>query len=227
MRLARIAAAMRTRCGNAASLQKPASSSLAAVGTARGDNNSVIIRVRNFRCIRLEPIRGACASAMGVAFRYQEKTMMRSMLVVFATISILSPAPAFAAEPALVVKESKLGVKETIDALAAALEAKGVKVAARIDHAAGAKMAGMELRPAEVIIFGNPKLGTPLMQADQRAGLDLPMKVLAWQDAGGKVFVTYTDPAALKTRYGLEGKDDVLKAMAQALDAFSNAATGK
>jgi len=119
------------------------------------------------------------------------------------------------------------GVKETADALAAALEAKGVKVFARIDHAAGAKAAGMELRPTEVIIFGNPKLGTPLMQADQRAGIDLPMKALVWQDADGKVFIGYTDPAALKDRYRIEGKDDVLKAMAQGLDAFSASAAGK
>ena len=62
------------------------------------------------------------------------------------------------------------------------------------------------------------------MQADQRAGLDLPLKVLAWQDADGKVFVTYADPAALAARYRLDGKDDLLKAMAQALDAFSTAA---
>ena len=152
---------------------------------------------------------------------------MRSLLYAFTAICIISLPPAFAAEPALVVKESKLGVKETIDALATALEAKGFKVVARVDHAGGAKAAGMELRPTEVIIFGNPKLGTPLMQGDQRTGLDLPLKVLAWQDAGGKVFVTYADPASLKARYQLDGRDDVLKAMTQALDAFSSAATGK
>lgn len=152
---------------------------------------------------------------------------MRSVLYAFATVCILSSAPALAAEPALIVKESKLGVKETIDALATALEAKGVKVVARVDHAAGAKSAGMELRPTEVVIFGNPKLGTPLMQTDQRAGLDLPLKVLAWQDASGKVFVTYADPASLKSRYQLDGKDDVLQAMTKALDTFTAAATGR
>lgn len=149
---------------------------------------------------------------------------MRPTLNVLAAVGFLGAAQAFAAEPALVVKQSKLSVKETIDSLATALETKGVKVVARVDHAAGAKTAGMELRPTEVIIFGNPKLGTPLMQADQRAGLDLPLKVLAWQDADGKVFVTYTDPATLAARYRLDGKDDVLNAMAQALDAFSTAA---
>jgi uncharacterized protein (DUF302 family) len=149
---------------------------------------------------------------------------MRFALLVLALAFAM---PAQAAEPALIVKESRLGVKETLDALAATLEAKGIKVAARIDHAAGAKASGMELRPTEVIVFGNPKLGTPLMQADQRAGLDLPMKVLAWQDAGGKVFIGYADPAALKARYQLDGQDTVLAAMTQALDGLTTAAAGK
>ncbi len=152
---------------------------------------------------------------------------MRAAFHILATILIATSAPAIAAEPPLIVKESKLGVKETIDALAAALKAKGVKVMARIDHASGAKAAGMELRPTEVIIFGNPKLGTPLMQADQRAGLDLPMKVLAWQDADGKVFITYADPASLKSRYKLDGKDGVLKIMTKALAAFTTAARSR
>jgi uncharacterized protein (DUF302 family) len=147
------------------------------------------------------------------------------MIVCFAPVSAVGSASA--AGSALIVKESRLGVKETADALAAALEAKGVKVVARIDHAAGAKAVGMELRPTEVIIFGNPKLGAPLMQADQRAGLDLPMKALVWQDADGKVFIGYADPATLKDRYRIEGRDDVLKAMARALDAFSASAAGK
>jgi uncharacterized protein (DUF302 family) len=85
----------------------------------------------------------------------------------------------------------------------------------------------MVLRPTEVIIFGNPKLGTPLMQSDQRAGLDLPMKVLAWQDASGKVFIGYAGPAALKARYQLDGQDTVLAAMTQALDGLTTAAAGK
>jgi uncharacterized protein (DUF302 family) len=152
---------------------------------------------------------------------------MRFLLSVIATILILSYAPAMAAEPPLVVKASKLGVRESIDSLAAALKAGGVEVTARVDHAAAAKAAGMELRPTEVIIFGNPKLGTPLMQADQRAGLDLPMKAVAWQDSDGKVFIAYTDPAALAARYRWDGTDQVLKAMAQALETFTAIAAGQ
>lgn len=146
--------------------------------------------------------------------------MLRPALV---ALALLAAVPAEAGE-ALVVKESTLSVKDTIDALAKALEAKGIKVVARVDHAAGAKAAGMEMAPAEVIMFGNPKLGTPLMQANPEIGVDLPMKVLAWQDASGKVRVGYTAPDALKARYGIAGKDEVLATMAKALDGLTNEA---
>lgn len=142
-----------------------------------------------------------------------------------AALAIAAAMPAAAGE-ALVVKESTRSVKDTIDALAKALEEKGIKVVARVDHAAGAKAAGLEMAPAEVIMFGNPKLGTPLMQANPEIGVDLPMKVLAWQDAGGKVRVGYTAPDALKARYAIAGKDEVIAAMAKALDGLTSAATG-
>lgn len=148
--------------------------------------------------------------------------MLRSALVAFA---IAAAMPAAAGE-ALVVKESALSVKDTLDALAKAIEAKGLKVFARVDHAAGAKAAGLDMAPAEVLMFGNPKLGTPLMQAKPEIGLDLPLKVLAWQDASGKVRIGYTAPDALKARYGIAGKDEVFATMAKALDGLTAAATG-
>jgi uncharacterized protein (DUF302 family) len=144
--------------------------------------------------------------------------------VVFA---VLATAPVSAQVADLVVAESKLSVKDSLDAMAKAVESKGAKVVARVDHAAGAKAVGMDLKPSEVIIFGNPKLGTPLMQSKPEIGLDLPLKALAWQDASGKVFVAYTNPDALKARYGIKDKDEVFKAMAGALAGFSAAATGK
>jgi uncharacterized protein (DUF302 family) len=97
-------------------------------------------------------------------------------------------------------------VKQTLDRLEASLKAKAITVVARIDHAAGAKSVGMDLRPTELLIFGNPKAGTPLMQADQTIGLDLPLKVLVWQDAAGKVWLTYTDISWLARRYHLGGE---------------------
>ena len=107
------------------------------------------------------------------------------------------------ADDGLITIASRHSVKDTIDRLEASLKAKGITVFARIDHAAGAKSVDMPLRPTEVLIFGNPKAGTPLMQASQTIGLDLPLKALAWQDAAGKVWLTTTDMAWLGRRHRL------------------------
>jgi uncharacterized protein (DUF302 family) len=92
--------------------------------------------------------------------------------------------------------------KSTIDRLEAEIKAKGMTVFARIDHAAGAKEAGMALRPTDLLIFGNARGGTPLMQAAQTTGIDLPLKALAWEDAAGKVWVSYNEPAWIAGRHG-------------------------
>jgi uncharacterized protein (DUF302 family) len=129
------------------------------------------------------------------------------------------------AEP-LVALESKFAVKETIDRLAATLERRGISVIARVDHAAGAKAAGMNLPPTEVLIFGNPKLGTPLMQSNPLIGIDLPMKILSWQDKTGKVWIGYVAPATLKSRYGIGDRDEVFQSMTKALEGLTKAARG-
>jgi uncharacterized protein (DUF302 family) len=98
------------------------------------------------------------------------------------------------------------------------LRDKGITLFARIDHAAGAASVDMPLRPTELIIFGNPKAGTPLMQARQSIGIDLPLKMLGWQDAAGKVWLAYNDPAWLARRHGLEGEAEAAVAgLAKAL----------
>jgi uncharacterized protein (DUF302 family) len=94
-------------------------------------------------------------------------------------------------------------VKDTIDRLESDVKSKGMTVFARVDHAAGAKAVDMALRPTELLIFGNAKGGTPLMQASQTIGIDLPLKALAWEDADGKVWLSYNEPAWLATRHGL------------------------
>jgi uncharacterized protein (DUF302 family) len=103
----------------------------------------------------------------------------------------------------LVTVESASSVSETIDRLAAAAEAAGMRVFARVDHAAGAAEVGMTLRPTELLLVGNPRGGTPLMQDSQTAGLDLPLRALAWEDADGRVWVTTNDAAWLAARHGL------------------------
>jgi uncharacterized protein (DUF302 family) len=126
----------------------------------------------------------------------------------------------------LITVPSPHGVKETIDLIEADVKAKGMTVFARVDHAAGAKEVGLMLAPTLLIIFGNAKGGTPLMQADQTAGIDLPLKALAWQDASGKTWLTYNDPAWLAKRHGLgHDVDQTVKALTAALAAVAKNAT--
>ena len=98
------------------------------------------------------------------------------------SVLMLSISAAPALSETLAMRESKFTVKETLDRLAAELDKRGMKVAARIDHAAGAKTVGMEMPPTEVLMFGNPKLGTPLMLSAPSIAIDLPMRMVAWQD---------------------------------------------
>ncbi len=122
----------------------------------------------------------------------------------------------------LVVKTSSHSVSVTLDKIAAALEKNGITIFARVDHAAGAKKAGMTLAPTELLIFGNPKLGTPLMQSNRTIGIDLPVKVLAWQEDDGTVKVAYTAPAALAKRHHIESQEKVIALMTKALDALTD-----
>jgi uncharacterized protein (DUF302 family) len=128
------------------------------------------------------------------------------------------------ADNGLVAVKSAHGVKDTIDRLASDVTAKGLTVFARIDHAQGAHEAGLALRPTELLIFGNAKGGTPLMQSRQTIGIDLPLKALAFEDADGTVWLCYNDPAWLAARHGVGG-GEVTKAMAAGLAAATNHAT--
>lgn len=109
---------------------------------------------------------------------------------------------AAAAADGLISVKSPHAVAETANRLEAALQARGLKLFARIDHAAGATSIGQSLRPTQVLIFGNPQGGTPLMSCQQTAGIDLPLKALVWQDAAGQVWLGYNDPAWLAARHG-------------------------
>jgi uncharacterized protein (DUF302 family) len=126
----------------------------------------------------------------------------------------------------LTTLRSSFGPKDTMDKLEAAVKAKGMTVFARIDHAAGAAEVGLPLRPTEVLIFGNARGGTPLMQAAQATGIDLPLKALVWQDASGATWLSYNDPAWLAQRHGLGHEvEAAVNAMAAALAAVAKAAT--
>ncbi len=147
---------------------------------------------------------------------------MRSILLAMAALLLAVPAQA---EDFRTLK-SKYSVQETLDRLSATLTEKGIKVMARVDHAAGAKAAGLKLKPTQLLIFGNPKLGTPLMQSKRMIGLDLPMKVLAWEDDKGEVHVAYTLPTTLASRHGVTDKGEVIGKMTQALAGLTAAAAG-
>jgi uncharacterized protein (DUF302 family) len=128
----------------------------------------------------------------------------------------------------LITVPSAHGVKDTIDRFELEVKSKGMTVFARIDHAAGAREAGMVLRPTELLIFGNAKAGTPLMQSNQTIGIDLPLKVLAWEDAAGKVWLSYNEPAWLTARHGDPRQlGEVTKQMAAALAGAVKKAAAK
>jgi len=123
----------------------------------------------------------------------------------------------------LVKKPSKQGVKETMDKLETIVQGKGLTVFLRIDHQANAAKADLSMPAAEVLIFGNPKMGTGMMKSDIRAGLDLPLRVLVYEDADGKTWISYHNPQELKETYQLEGSPAVAKAE-QALDKMTSGA---
>jgi uncharacterized protein (DUF302 family) len=133
---------------------------------------------------------------------------------------------AMAAPDGLTTIRSSYGPEDTMNRLEAAVKAKGMTVFARIDHAAGATAVGLSLRPTEVLIFGNAKAGTPLMQSVQTIGIDLPLKALVWQDTPGNTWLSYSDPAWLAKRHGLDGTTvGTVSAMAAALDTLARTAT--
>jgi uncharacterized protein (DUF302 family) len=127
----------------------------------------------------------------------------------------------------LITIASNNSVVNTIDRLEADVKAKGMKVFALIDHAAGAKEADLALRPTQLLIFGNAKAGTPLMQASQTTGIDLPLKALAWEDANGKVWLSYNEPTWIASRHGIAAEgNEPIKTMTAVLAAVTKSAAG-
>jgi uncharacterized protein (DUF302 family) len=128
----------------------------------------------------------------------------------------------------LTTLSSVFGPQDTADRLESEIKARGMTVFARIDHAAGAAAAGMTLRPTEVLIFGNARGGTPLMQSQQAIGIDLPLKALVYQDAEGKTWLAYNDPAWLAQRHGIGVAVAAnISAMTAALEAVAAKATAR
>jgi uncharacterized protein (DUF302 family) len=127
-------------------------------------------------------------------------------------------------ENGLIVVKSARGPEDTMNRCEAEVRAKGMTVFAHIDHAASAAASGLSLRPTDLLIFGNPKAGTPFMQLNHAIGIDLPLKLLVWQDEAGDTWLAYNDPSWLAQRHGLDGKVEV-GAMTNLLRAIAEKAT--
>jgi uncharacterized protein (DUF302 family) len=149
---------------------------------------------------------------------------MKRLIVAVVCIFIFTTA---SAGDGLISKKSGFGAGETLDRLEAVLKKKGITIFARVSHTGGAEGVGIALRPTELLIFGNPKLGSHFFTSNQTAGIDLPMKALAWEDADGQVWLTYNDPQYIADRHGITDREEIIKKMSGALDKMTSAAIGE
>jgi len=153
--------------------------------------------------------------------------MCKSLLLVILFLSLFSTQSLSFAEPTgLISKQSNFNVTQTIDKLEAILIKKGITVITRWSHSDRANAVGINLRPTELILFGNPKLGSHMFTSQQTAGIDLPLKALAWEDEKGKVWLSYNDPAYITQRHGINDRQKIAVKMTDALNKFTNIATG-
>jgi uncharacterized protein (DUF302 family) len=146
-----------------------------------------------------------------------------NLLKLAAVLALVTPAWLAQAADGLVALKSPHGAADTMNRLEAAVKQRGLNVFARIDHAAGATKVGKTLRPTELLIFGNPQGGTPLMECAQSAGIDLPLKALVWQDESKQVWLGYNDPAFLAQRHGA-ANCPVVENLRKALSGLAEAA---
>ena len=148
---------------------------------------------------------------------------MRYLL--YTLIAVFLFASVTYADNGIISIRSSHDVKTTVDRLENKLREKGMAVFIRINHAEGAQKVGKKLRPTELIIFGNPKVGTPLMQCGQSVAIDLPQKALIWQDETGQVWLSYNDPKYLANRHSIKGCSEVIEKIEKALGNFARMAT--
>jgi uncharacterized protein (DUF302 family) len=148
--------------------------------------------------------------------------MKKSILI---ALSILWAAVYLYAADGLVNVPSIFSVEKTADRIENILNEKGITIFNRIKHSEGAGKIGIELRDTELIIFGNPKLGSPLMKCQQSVAIDLPQKVLIWEDDNAKVWISYNDPRFLEKRHNITGCEEVILKIEQALAGIAKAAS--
>ena len=139
----------------------------------------------------------------------------------------MPPSASFTIVEGLTTIPSNFGPKETMDRLETEIRTNELEVFARIDHAAGAAEVGLNLRPTELIIFGNARGGTPLMQSVQTIGIDLPLKALVWEDAAGKTWLSYNEPSWIAQRHSVPNAEQVVNKMAAVLSAIVEKSIGR
>jgi len=149
------------------------------------------------------------------------KYLLPTLLMLF-----LIPALSHSTENGMISKQSNYSAKQTIDRLENVLRKKGITIVTRWSHHSGAKKAGIDLRDTELLLFGNPMLGSHFFTSNQTAGLDLPMKALAWQDAEGKVWLTYNDPKYIAARHKINDRPKIVQKMTGALNKLTDIAIG-
>ena len=140
------------------------------------------------------------------------------------TLSILPLSVSLFAADGVIKVKSNHSVEQTANKLEKVLLSKGMKIFQRVKHSDGAKTVGIDIKPTELIIFGNPKVGAPLMKCAPSVAIDLPQKAVIWQDAANKVWISYNDPAYLKQRHNIQGCDEVLAKVSGALAKLTGAA---
>ena len=140
-------------------------------------------------------------------------------------VALFSAMPAAAAgDNTMITKRSSSDFRSTVERFAAVLKNKGITEFARIDHSSLATKDGLVLRNTLVFVFGNPKLGTPLMQSNQQAGIDLPLKVLVWDDEKGQTWMGYYAPQEIAARHAISDRATIIDKMAGVLDGLTSAA---
>lgn len=149
-----------------------------------------------------------------------KKASITLLLILFTVL------PLMAAE-GLINVQSDFNVKETTERLESILNEKGMTIFNQINHSDAAQKVGVELRKTRLIIFGNPKVGSPLMQCQQSIAIDLPQKAIIWEDDKSKVWISYNDPRFLGKRHNIIGCDEVITKVEKALSGITKAAATK
>src|SRR5210317_1360525 len=150
--------------------------------------------------------------------------MKKTILMTLAIVFIAFPAMA---SDGMVNVQSNFNVEETADRMESILKEKGMTVFNRIKHSEAAAAVGIELRHTELILFGNPKVGSPLMKCQQSVAIDLPQKALIWEDANAKVWISYNDPVYLEKRHNIAGCKEVISKIKKALSGITKSAAGE